>query len=337
MKLQENIVKLRKKRGLTQEQLATLLHVSEGAVSKWENGNNRPDLELLPDLAEIFQVSIDALLGYEKSYKNLEQIRNQVIDYLETEQYDNAIEQLEALLKRYPNDFQTNKLLADAYYSQCFSTQFGRTESIKRAVCFYERSIELYEEKYCEISNIESLELQIATLYQLEECQKYEESNAILRKYNAGGKYDNLIATNLFALGKREEAKKMILHHCVGNQIFSFHDFSTLAFMYEQEGDFETAIRFLEAETTSFEVFLEEEGNYADRAYAGQAEIISRLYEKTGDLQKADEWKRRAVFHAKKYCENPSMQVSSLKYCEGIEGRMIDSFGDVVKRLAEKD
>ncbi|MGN0351415.1 MAG: helix-turn-helix domain-containing protein [Roseburia sp.] len=336
MKLQENIIKLRKKRGLTQEQLAALLHVSEGAVSKWENGNNRPDLELLPDLAEIFQVSIDALFGYEKSYKNLEQIREKVKEYLEKEQYETAIEQLEELLKRYPNDFQTNKLLADAYYSQCFSAESGRIENIKRAVCFYERSMELYEERYCEISNIESLELQIATLYQLEECPKYEESNAILRKYNAGGKYDNLIAANLFALGKGEEAKKVMLHHCVGNQIFSFHDFSMLAFMYEQEGDYETAIRFLEAEIASFEVFLKEEGNYANRAYAGQAEIISRLYEKTGNLQKAEEWKKRAVFHAKKYCKNPSMQISSLKYCDGIDGRMIDSFGEIVKKLAEE-
>lgn len=69
MKLNENIAKLRKERGLTQEQLANLLNVSVAAVSKWETGSNRPNLELLPDLAEVFQVSIDALIGYENPIK----------------------------------------------------------------------------------------------------------------------------------------------------------------------------------------------------------------------------------------------------------------------------
>ena len=70
LELGQNIMRFRKERGFTQEQLANLLNVSVSAVSKWELGNNRPDLELLPGLAEIFQISIDSLLGYEKSYKS---------------------------------------------------------------------------------------------------------------------------------------------------------------------------------------------------------------------------------------------------------------------------
>ena len=44
LKLCENIRKLRKEKGLTQEKLAEILAVSVGAVSKWENGNNTPDI-----------------------------------------------------------------------------------------------------------------------------------------------------------------------------------------------------------------------------------------------------------------------------------------------------
>ncbi len=57
------IMRLRKDRGLTQEQLANELGISYQAVSKWETGNSCPDITALPLLADLFGVSIDALFG----------------------------------------------------------------------------------------------------------------------------------------------------------------------------------------------------------------------------------------------------------------------------------
>ena len=59
--LSMNILKYRKNKKLTQLQLAELLGVSAQAVSKWELGLCAPDISLLPELAEIFGVNIDAL------------------------------------------------------------------------------------------------------------------------------------------------------------------------------------------------------------------------------------------------------------------------------------
>ena len=53
----------RKKKGLTQEQVAEKLNVSPQAVSKWENDLSYPDIELLVDIAKMFDASIDELLG----------------------------------------------------------------------------------------------------------------------------------------------------------------------------------------------------------------------------------------------------------------------------------
>ena len=53
---------LRKQSGITQEQLADKLGVTAQAVSKWENGSY-PDGDLLPKIADIFDVSIDNLYG----------------------------------------------------------------------------------------------------------------------------------------------------------------------------------------------------------------------------------------------------------------------------------
>ena len=58
----KQIAAMRKERGIKQEELASFVHVSAQAVSKWENGGV-PDIELLPKIAEFFGVSIDFLFG----------------------------------------------------------------------------------------------------------------------------------------------------------------------------------------------------------------------------------------------------------------------------------
>ena len=69
MKLGLTISKLRKEKGMTQEELAEKVNISAQAVSKWENDISMPDISVLPVLAEIFDVSIDELLAREKVSK----------------------------------------------------------------------------------------------------------------------------------------------------------------------------------------------------------------------------------------------------------------------------
>lgn len=64
MNIGKIISRKRKELGITQQVLAEKLHVSFQAVSKWENGISYPDIEILPELASILQISVDALLGY---------------------------------------------------------------------------------------------------------------------------------------------------------------------------------------------------------------------------------------------------------------------------------
>ena len=65
LKIAENIAHLRKKRGITQDELASFLGVTKASVSKWENGQSMPDIILLPEIATYFDVSVDTLIGYE--------------------------------------------------------------------------------------------------------------------------------------------------------------------------------------------------------------------------------------------------------------------------------
>lgn len=61
--LGERIKYHRKRLGMTQEQLAERMGVSAQAVSKWENNLSCPDISILPELAEVFDISLDELLG----------------------------------------------------------------------------------------------------------------------------------------------------------------------------------------------------------------------------------------------------------------------------------
>lgn len=67
MNIGERIYDLRKRNNMTQEKLAELLCVSPQAISKWERGVANPDLYLIPNIASLFNVSADLLLGMDTS------------------------------------------------------------------------------------------------------------------------------------------------------------------------------------------------------------------------------------------------------------------------------
>lgn len=65
LKINEQIAFLRRQKGITQEELAHAMGVTNQAVSKWESAVCSPDIQLLPGLAAFFGVSVDELLGYQ--------------------------------------------------------------------------------------------------------------------------------------------------------------------------------------------------------------------------------------------------------------------------------
>lgn len=65
-KFGDKLYELRKKKNLTQEDLALLLDISDKAVSKWENGTSKPTIENLSKLSKIFDVSLDELIVLEE-------------------------------------------------------------------------------------------------------------------------------------------------------------------------------------------------------------------------------------------------------------------------------
>lgn len=113
------IRELRKQRGITQEQLASVLNVSPQAVSKWEMTLAYPDMSLIPAIAGYFGISLDVLFDYnaELIKTNVERlIRDaQVYFFTEPKRY---IETMENALKSYPG----NDALLEAIITNHVST-----------------------------------------------------------------------------------------------------------------------------------------------------------------------------------------------------------------------
>ena len=80
---------LRKEKELTQEQLAEQFGVSSRSVSRWENGNTMPDLGILVELAEFYEVDIKEIIDGERKSESMKKEEKEtlrkVADYAEVE------------------------------------------------------------------------------------------------------------------------------------------------------------------------------------------------------------------------------------------------------------
>ena len=71
---------LRKEKGITQEQLAEELGVSGRTISRWETGNNMPDISLLVEIAEFFDVSIPEIIKGERKSEDMKEEAKEVAE-----------------------------------------------------------------------------------------------------------------------------------------------------------------------------------------------------------------------------------------------------------------
>jgi len=109
----ERIAELRKQKGMTQEELASVIGVSAQSVSKWENNTTMPDILLLPVIADIYGVTIDELYGKSSQKKE----RTISPDDLADEAYDTLLEIMQRAWNSDRNhshsSMQTDKAAAD--------------------------------------------------------------------------------------------------------------------------------------------------------------------------------------------------------------------------------
>lgn len=103
LKFSENLTKLRRQHKITQEELANFIGVTKASVSKWETGQNLPDIMLLLEIATYFDVSVDTLLGYEPQLnkEKIASLYQSLAQDFASKPTDEVIKKCKKLIKKY--------------------------------------------------------------------------------------------------------------------------------------------------------------------------------------------------------------------------------------------
>ena len=205
-RLQENIRLARRQRGLTQEQLAEALGVSTGAISKWEAGQSLPGLDMLVSIADLFDMSVDALLGYELRDNR----QDAVVERLKRamlEKDEAGLDEAEKALMRYPNSFEVVYHSARMYFN--FGFEQGDATKLRRAIELFQRTTPLLAQNTDgKISEL-TIDVYIAEAYT--SIGKHDEAVKILQRNNPNGINDALIGMMLATRCNRPDEAGTVL------------------------------------------------------------------------------------------------------------------------------
>jgi len=188
--LAENIKRLRKEKGFTQEKLADSLGVTVGAAYKWENGKSVPELDILVRMAELFQVSLDVLVGYEVSVGGAKEAEKRIYTLQCDKKYESAAKQAETALLRYPNNFSVVFRAGELY--EVAGIEEKNEKYLYRSIELLDKSVSLLAQNRDPDISEASIRNSQAQCYMA--LGKKDKGLEILKKHNVCGVNDSLIA-----------------------------------------------------------------------------------------------------------------------------------------------
>ena len=203
-RLAENIRNYRKNMGFSQEQLAERLGITLGTVSKWERGASEPDLLYVMQIAELFHVSVDALIGFTMHGNNAETELERLKTFYKEHTVEETAKEYDSLLIKFPNHFDIVYGAAKCHMQ--IGVVYRRHGELKRAIELLRHTIDLLSQnKDPEINEVE-LRNDIAQCYAT--LEDYEKAVAEYKKNNLCGNNDAEIG--LILIEKEKKLKEGI-------------------------------------------------------------------------------------------------------------------------------
>ena len=224
MELGNNIKELRKQKGLRQEQLAEAMGVSAASVSKWETNQSYPELTLLAELADFFEVSIDTLVGHNLNADRMETLIAQMVKAEDEHEEVTAASLCEKILRNYPNNARAVEACAGCYYKLFIHTD--KKVYMEHCIDQTKRMMNMKhgEPEKDRLERIHYLANQYGLIHQWDTAKEYYEQS------NVSGINKASIAECMLQQGKTEDAVTIASDALVESV---FHDFQTVNILAE--------------------------------------------------------------------------------------------------------
>lgn len=206
MMLAENIRMYRKQLSMTREQFAEVLGVTAGAVYKWEAKRSVPELGLIMEMADLFEVSVDALLGYQMKDNRLNTTVERLWKAGRSRDYD-ALPEAEKAVRKYPHSFDAVYAAAFLYYA--FAAETKKEPWIRRAIELLDSARLLVAQ--CADPRINEAILcgRMAEMHEL--LGETDKALELLKAHNAGAVFDDMIGIALLSHGGDPEEANVYL------------------------------------------------------------------------------------------------------------------------------
>ena len=316
MKLAENIRLFRKHRRMTQEQLAEVLGVTVGAVHKWETSLSTPELNLIAEMADFFDVSVDVLLGYEMKDNRLKATAERLTQYIRDED-KLGLNEAEKALKRFPHSFDI--VYPCAILFMIFGGKDHNEEQLRRASGLLEESLFLLPQNanpkiseigiYAHMSNVQLM------------LGRGDQAAEFLKQHNREGIFNDQIGLVLSLFCRKpEEAQPFLSEALVATLNQTIQTVIGKAYAFVLCGDPDSAEKLLlwglnlaeglkQPETTGF----------LDSGCAFLYSILAYVYLKKDCFADAEKSMRKAFALAERFDAAPNYDARSFRFVGGAE------------------
>jgi len=273
------ICDLRKKNGVTQEQIANAVGVSVPAVSKWEMGNSYPDITLLIPIARYLGVTVDELLHYrcDITTERVLEIEKECTEKFEAKGFDAGLAFCNSYLKEYPNNLYLKYRIAGLL--PWYATKNGVCEETvqiarEQAVSLLMEACESKEDK---IRNT-SFYLLACTYIQM---NKSREAQDVLEKIPRNDLDPNkLLPTVYMQQGELVKAIKLNQQNLINDLSGAVMALSSLAGIARKKEKWEDALRYADSQRRLIEAFKLE-----DFMLASNCQLYLTIYSRKKDAE----------------------------------------------------
>ena len=333
MKINERIRSLRRERRMTQEQLAEAMGVSAAAVSKWESGLSVPEIGMMIALADYFEVSLDALVGYEVRSRRKADMAEDLRRMKVAKQYEGVQPVVEEALRRYPNDFAIVMRCAELYYTR--GMELNQAKDLKAALELLDRMLSLWEQHTDpKLRREDILHLKgvcCACLGWHEQAIRWFEQSNVM------GVSDVQIASSLVELGKYDRALPLLSSQMIKSVITVFNTVFDASVCLLNLSRWEEAAEMISWGLDVIRGLEVTKGSYVFKMRALLCALAADAVLHQGDEPAAKDYLARAVRWARRYDEEPDPTPASMRFCYcPPEEAFCDNIGETAASGVEK-